>query len=116
MRRGIASHHSKRSAAAKKGWETRRRNAEAARRSAAAKKGWETRRQKERQRAAEHAKRSAAAKKGWETRRRREREKAKVAKITSIEQWYQIQEEVQYGADLIDVDYEGAAEGDTEEE
>ena len=40
----------KRSIAAKKGWETRRRNAERAakaKRSAAAKKGWETRRERE---------------------------------------------------------------------
>jgi len=60
-----------RSAAARKGWETRRRKqATAERRSLAAKKGWETRRRK--QALAERRKRSLAAKKGWETRRRRQ--------------------------------------------
>lgn len=62
----------KRSAAASKGWQTRRaREREAMtpqqRRSAAAKKGWETRKKN----SPEYQRRSAAARKGWETRRRR---------------------------------------------
>lgn len=58
----------KRSAAAKKGWETRKKNmSPQARRSAAAKKGWETRRRK----MSPQERRQRAAKKGWETRRRK---------------------------------------------
>ena len=62
----------KRSAAASKGWKTRRaREREAMtpqqRRSAAAKKGWQTRKKN----SPEYQRRSAAARKGWETRRRR---------------------------------------------
>lgn len=53
----------RRSEAAKRGWETRRRAA----RSEAARKGWETRKSNAR---------AKAAKKGWATRREREREKA----------------------------------------
>lgn len=45
-------------------------------RSAAAKKGWETRKRKEREAAQLAAKRSRAAKKGWKTRRKRQREEA----------------------------------------
>lgn len=64
-----------RSAAAKKGWKTRRENLKQKqtpqeRRSAAAKKGWETRRRK----TPEFQRRSAAAKKGWDTRRRKNTE------------------------------------------
>lgn len=62
----------KRSAAASKGWKTRRAREKEAmtpqqRRSAAAKKGWETRKKN----SPEYQRRSAAARKGWETRRRR---------------------------------------------
>ena len=53
-----------RSAAARKGWKTRR--AGARKRSAAARKGWKTRR-------AGARKRSAAARKGWKTRRARQK-------------------------------------------
>ena len=56
--------NSKRSLAAKKGWQTRRTNAsrESRKRHRAALKGWETRRS---------SARSAAARKGWATRRER---------------------------------------------
>lgn len=67
-RRGVV--FKRRSAAATKGWETRRANEERARRSAAAIKGHETRRANERLRAAERERHSAARVKGWETRRR----------------------------------------------
>lgn len=73
--RSITPEFQARSAAAKKGWKTRRENLKQKqtpqeRRSAAAKKGWETRRRK----APEFQRRSAAAKKGWETRRRKKKE------------------------------------------
>jgi hypothetical protein len=74
MRKSAAAR--RRSAAAVKGWDTRRRNAEHAKRSAAARKGAETRRlnQIRAERSLRHAKRSAAARKGWETRRSRDAE------------------------------------------
>lgn len=58
----------KRSEAARKGWETRQRNARKAERQAAK----ERRAERERAR-----KRSEAAKKGWETRQRNAKEKAR---------------------------------------
>lgn len=71
--RDLSDEFRKRSAAAAKGWETRRANQRARmtafeRRSAAAKKGWETRRKRN----PEYQRRSAAAKKGWATRKRNE--------------------------------------------
>ena len=73
--RSMSAEFQARSAAAKKGWKTRRENLKQKqtpqeRRSAAAKKGWETRRRK----TPEFQRRSAAAKKGWETRRRKKME------------------------------------------
>lgn len=73
--RSMSPEFQARSAAAKKGWKTRRENLKQKqtpqeRRSAAAKKGWETRRRK----TPEFQRRSAAAKKGWETRRRKKME------------------------------------------
>lgn len=66
-----------RAAAARRGWATRRANAERARRSEAARRAWETRRANE-QRARELAReRSERARRGWETRRQREREREK---------------------------------------
>jgi hypothetical protein len=97
-----------RSAAARKGWETRRANA------AAAKK------------LAEYRKRSAAAKKGWETRRAKEAKKrilssfptpgaavSAVKKGTmvvmdSVEAWYGFYDA--YDGDWDEVDYEATEE------
>jgi hypothetical protein len=65
-----------RSEAARKGWETRRKN----QRSEAAKKGWETRRKNE-------EKKQAAVKKGVETRRRNKAAAAGTVRVSSTSEW-----------------------------
>lgn len=129
----------KRSAAARKGAETRKRNAEHAKRSAAAKKGWQARRaaqteaarrKQARSEAArkgwEHRKRSAAARKGWET--RRGKGAGGVVRVSDVSSQGEFNSAVRGGRLLIDqveawdeyydegfwdvedVDYEGTAE------